>query len=561
MYESGAGMVEYNAMMTGDETPGATEKYIAFNRDIRMYQVYKDYFLMFDKYNITENCHYANVALPSKYGSWHLMETQDQDINEAHRYRAFMELIDETRAPFKNYTDKLTCFGIASNSTDVCSRKGVCVEQDKCEPFLKPTPSAPIVIVPSEGDSLADKFYISSQPWVSRFSMTYAFGISLPGQDYRQITSNFTTSTSIVTILPYIGKPYKIVMLAKDPFGNVYTTVSNQLVKVKELKTQNVSSLIQNFTQDEKLIALLDKSKGVSGILSAEVLTSVNISAGDANSLKNLEEISLSFDTEPQILNNIKSKVSDLLSSDLTLTNDAIQSVVNIVSTIYTADSSNKDDSLINSLALLLVNSGSKQPLDPDAESLPEVSFESPSFKITVSSFDPGNLQKKYVKQSDFLAVDLSAIFMDNESQKASVTSIKYTADTSLSSVGFEKLDIKFFSADKVMNVSGLSEPIILQFNFDISKNEALQKSEVTCKYYDEKTGGWSEDGCVLNKIDYENGTVYCGCTHTTLFSIASEVNLDKSEEPKNSKNKALKTIKSRFLWWMIIGGYFLYQN
>ncbi len=39
MYESGSGMVEYNAMMTGKETPGATAKYIALNRDPRMYQV------------------------------------------------------------------------------------------------------------------------------------------------------------------------------------------------------------------------------------------------------------------------------------------------------------------------------------------------------------------------------------------------------------------------------------------------------------------------------------------------------------------------------------------
>jgi hypothetical protein len=48
MYESGSGMVEYNAMMTGNETPGATNKYIALNQDIQMYSVYKSYYAMCD---------------------------------------------------------------------------------------------------------------------------------------------------------------------------------------------------------------------------------------------------------------------------------------------------------------------------------------------------------------------------------------------------------------------------------------------------------------------------------------------------------------------------------
>ena len=43
-YESGAGLVEYNAMMTGKETPGTTAKYIAANRDIRMFETYKKYY-------------------------------------------------------------------------------------------------------------------------------------------------------------------------------------------------------------------------------------------------------------------------------------------------------------------------------------------------------------------------------------------------------------------------------------------------------------------------------------------------------------------------------------
>ena len=227
MYESGASMVEYDAMMTGVETPGATDKYIALNRDSRMYQVYMNYYRMFERYNLTENCHYAYVALPSKYGSWHLMETLDQDIGTAHRYRAIMDLIDETRVAFKNYSDDVTCFGVAFNASDVCAGKGVCVGIDECEPLHEASTSSPFVIWPAQGVYLVDTFHISTEPWHSCFSLVYNFGISLAdGGGYKQIMTNYRNSSSIMTILPYIGKPFKIVVFAKDPFDKVYTAAS-----------------------------------------------------------------------------------------------------------------------------------------------------------------------------------------------------------------------------------------------------------------------------------------------------------------------------------------------
>lgn len=568
MYESGSSLVEYEAMMTGIETPGATDKYIAVNRDSRMYQIYMNYYRMFDKYNLTENCHYCYVALPSKYGSWELMDTQDQDIATAHRYRAIMELIDETRLTYTNYTDDVTCFGVAFNASDVCASKGVCVGHDECEPFSKPSASSPILILPTQGASLVTTFHISTEPWISRFRLVYAFGISLPAGGFKQITANYSSSTSLMTILPYVGpKPYKIVVFARDPFGTVYTAVSNQLVSVTELSAaQNVSTVIANFSQNEKLIALLDKSAGISSTISSQVLDSIDIAVGDADSLHNLEGISSSFAGEPQVVNNIKSKVTDLLTGTLnnnstTLSNTAIQSVVNIVSTIYTADTSAKDQSLINSLAQLLVNSGSEQTLDANADSLPEVTFASPSFKISVSTFNANSLQRKYVKQSSFLSVDLSAVFKGNGSQKASVTTIKYAADTSLSSVGFEKMDIKFFSADTVMNVSGLSEPLILQFSFDPSSSGSLRGSAVACKYYDEVTGEWSTEGCELASIDYVNGTVFCECTHTTLFSVASVSNsISEEAEAKNSAT-GIKIGQLSWAWCLIVALFDVFLN
>ncbi len=98
MYESGSGMVEYNAMMTGSETPGATAKYIAFHRDPRIATVYSKYYTMFASYNLTENSHFAFVATPTKYGPWFLLEYQAQNLSTAYRYQAIMQLINQTRA-------------------------------------------------------------------------------------------------------------------------------------------------------------------------------------------------------------------------------------------------------------------------------------------------------------------------------------------------------------------------------------------------------------------------------------------------------------------------------
>ena len=86
MYESGSSMVEYNAEMTGIATPGATAQYIAFHRDPRIANVYINYYTMFDSFNLTENCHFAYVGLPTLYGPWFLLEYQAQDLSTAYRY-------------------------------------------------------------------------------------------------------------------------------------------------------------------------------------------------------------------------------------------------------------------------------------------------------------------------------------------------------------------------------------------------------------------------------------------------------------------------------------------
>ena len=68
------GMSELGAIMNGRETPGATEKYTAMNRDPRMYDVYMKNHRMYNSLNMTEKNHYPYVERPSEYGSRSLIE-------------------------------------------------------------------------------------------------------------------------------------------------------------------------------------------------------------------------------------------------------------------------------------------------------------------------------------------------------------------------------------------------------------------------------------------------------------------------------------------------------
>ena len=96
MYESGSGLMELSVILKNKETPGATEKYIEWNRKNEMYKLYQEYYKMFAIYNMSANCHFANVAKPSRYGSWNLLEYQNQSLSDAHRYRALMDIINKT---------------------------------------------------------------------------------------------------------------------------------------------------------------------------------------------------------------------------------------------------------------------------------------------------------------------------------------------------------------------------------------------------------------------------------------------------------------------------------
>ena len=118
MYESGSSVMEPAAIYTGYETPGATDKFIAANRDPQMYNVYKNYYGMFNRFNLAENCHYGYVGIPTKYGSWSLLEYQTQNVSTAPKYQAVWDLITSAQI-LANSTTKAPVVSSTSTSKPV----------------------------------------------------------------------------------------------------------------------------------------------------------------------------------------------------------------------------------------------------------------------------------------------------------------------------------------------------------------------------------------------------------------------------------------------------------
>ena len=118
MYESGSSVMEPAAIYTGYETPGATDKFIAANRDPQMYTVYKNYYGMFNRFNLAENCHYGYVGIPTKYGSWSLLEYQTQNVSTAPKYQAVWDLISSAQI-LANSTTKAPVVSLTSTSKPV----------------------------------------------------------------------------------------------------------------------------------------------------------------------------------------------------------------------------------------------------------------------------------------------------------------------------------------------------------------------------------------------------------------------------------------------------------
>lgn len=80
-YESGTSISEVETIYNGHENPSATANFIAANRAPEMYDVYKKLLNQYKAANYTLNAPlmlFSSIGLPSKYGSWGILDYMDQ---------------------------------------------------------------------------------------------------------------------------------------------------------------------------------------------------------------------------------------------------------------------------------------------------------------------------------------------------------------------------------------------------------------------------------------------------------------------------------------------------
>jgi len=94
-YEAGPALVESAAIARGYETPGLTDKLIAATRHPRMEVVYRRYLDAFGRLGLAGGrrasmpyFHFSSVGLPSKYGSWGLIESSAMPVDASPKGRA-----------------------------------------------------------------------------------------------------------------------------------------------------------------------------------------------------------------------------------------------------------------------------------------------------------------------------------------------------------------------------------------------------------------------------------------------------------------------------------------
>eukprot|EP00899_Mesostigma_viride_P001814 jgi/Mesvir1/11633/Mv00035-RA.3 len=129
-------LVAYEAgqHMVGDGS--STDMAILANRDPRMRGLYMRYYSMLRSLNFTLSVAYSSCGLPSKYGSWGLIETMDQERSEAPKYLGLMDYIAEhglcTGSATKTAAVAASSYGGCPGNGDCSGGLGECLYTGSC---------------------------------------------------------------------------------------------------------------------------------------------------------------------------------------------------------------------------------------------------------------------------------------------------------------------------------------------------------------------------------------------------------------------------------------------
>jgi hypothetical protein len=101
-YESGTSISENNVIYTSVDTPGLTNLFISANQDARMKDIYRKILSNYYQNGLIQNGSttmlFSSIGLPSKYGSWGVLDYADQ-INENPTHPKFQAILDFNSNP------------------------------------------------------------------------------------------------------------------------------------------------------------------------------------------------------------------------------------------------------------------------------------------------------------------------------------------------------------------------------------------------------------------------------------------------------------------------------
>ena len=111
-YEAGQHLVGFNGV---ENNQTLTDLFQAANRNARMKQLYLDYLQRWDSMGGGVIAMFSSIGLYSKWGSWGLLEWQDQTTTAAPKYDAVLEFIASTTAVARGENFAPTSFTLAQN--------------------------------------------------------------------------------------------------------------------------------------------------------------------------------------------------------------------------------------------------------------------------------------------------------------------------------------------------------------------------------------------------------------------------------------------------------------
>jgi hypothetical protein len=385
--------------------------------------------------------------------------------------------------------------------------------------------------------ALVDKFFLKTETWESTSYLMYAFGIQHPLSGPLRLT-DYAQVPKAITILPYIGQSYKIVVFVKDDLNNEYTKASSLNVNVLRYNGtfNQQKTLVQTFDQNQKLIALIDKSNEqmVNELISEFELSGTN----SVQNLESLETLSLNLKNQAPILETIGSTLTSFLNNfnvplnendalaDI-FTDSAISKTANIISNLIQSGSESTAESLIRKLTSVLLNNMGLLESTTTNESVshfPSILFNTQSYEMVVSKIDLTTLPSANVNHGD-VQFNAQAVFSGgNPLNQGGVSFVKYALEKTNSIVS-NVIDIKFYYNGQVKPVKGLTSPLVLKFTIDDETISQTSSSlfELECRYLNEESGQWLTEGCIFDKLDAVQKVAYCNCTHTTSFTVFLE--------------------------------------